>query len=134
MGDPVKPYKDNVFIAEFPTVREALEYAEAEAEIEGIGEVEWEEKENMPEIKALNGTIRVDRNEEGEVELFALTDTHGTQVRLTPGDAEKVVNALIATIVAGDPDLEHSPTHTGDRQARSLVSQRDISQSDSPLK
>ena len=56
----------------------------------------------MPEIEALNGTVRVDRNEDGEVFLHVYQNTmsrdetilFGSQVRMKPGDATEVAKAL----------------------------------------
>ena len=56
----------------------------------------------MPEIKALNGTVRVDRNEEGEVFLHVQEDNEnkdeavlfGSQVRMTLNQAVQTYLAI----------------------------------------
>ena len=56
----------------------------------------------MPEIKALNGTVRVDRNEEGEVFLHVQEDNKnkdeavlfGSQVRMTLNQAVQTYLAI----------------------------------------
>lgn len=58
----------------------------------------------MPEIKALNGTVLVERNDEEEVELFVLTGTHGSKLRMTPDQAVHTYLAIqeqIESIVKG---------------------------------